>query len=365
MTATAGLRVKALTSSYGHGVRVLDDLALDVPEGELAAVLGPSGCGKTTLLRVVAGFLAPDSGEVAVGGRTVSGPGVHVPPERRGVGIVAQEGALFPHLSVARNVAFGLTGSARAERRSRTAEMLELVGLGDYGDRMPHELSGGQQQRVALARALAPRPALVLLDEPFNALDSGLRAGLRADIRGALRAAGATALLVTHDQEEALSSADRVAVIRDGRVVQSGTPQELYARPADPWVASFVGEAVLLPGTADGGRAVTALGAVALAAGAGPAAGAGTRGTVVLRPEQLRLSPAGTGAETGGPGAGPSRGRVTEVRFHGHDALVTVDVTGVGTVTVRAPGGTGAAPGDETTVHVTGEATFHPEGASA
>ncbi|MFF0446729.1 ABC transporter ATP-binding protein [Streptomyces sp. NPDC004609] len=357
MTATAGLRVSALTTSYGHGVRVLDDLALDVPDGELAAVLGPSGCGKTTLLRVIAGFVAPDAGEVVVGGRTVSGPGVHVPPERRGVGIVAQEGALFPHLSVARNVAFGLVGAGRAERRSRTAEMLELVGLGDYGDRMPHELSGGQQQRVALARALAPRPALVLLDEPFNALDSGLRAGLRADIRSALRAAGATALLVTHDQEEALSSADRVAVIRDGRVAQSGTPQELYARPADPWVASFVGEAVLLAGTADGGRAVTALGAVPLADGPGPAAGSGT---VVLRPEQLRLvSPTYADAPAATDSA---RGRVTEVRFHGHDALVTVDVTGVGAVTVRTTGGAGVAPGDETTVRITGEATFHLPG---
>ncbi|MGW4205532.1 ABC transporter ATP-binding protein [Streptomyces sp. NPDC004726] len=341
-----GLRVTAVTTSYGRGARVLDGLGLTVPEGELAAVLGPSGCGKTTLLRVIAGFLAPDSGEVVVGGRTVSGPGVQVPPERRGVGIVAQEGALFPHMSVARNVAFGLLGAGRAERRARTAEMLELVGLGDFGDRMPHELSGGQQQRVALARALAPRPALVLLDEPFNALDSGLRAGLRSDIRAALRAAGATALLVTHDQEEALSSADRVAVIRDGRVVQSGTPQELYARPADTWVASFVGEAVLLPGSADGARAKTALGTVRLVdAPAGD-------GTVVLRPEQLRLVPS-TDEEA-------ARGRVTEVRFHGHDALILVDVAAVGaTVTVRTSGPVGVAPGDETGVRVTGEATFH------
>ncbi|MQS36819.1 ABC transporter ATP-binding protein [Streptomyces katsurahamanus] len=345
-----GLRVTAVTSSYGHGVRVLDGLDLTVPDGELAAVLGPSGCGKTTLLRVIAGFAVPDAGEVVLGGRTVSGPGVHVPPERRGVGIVAQEGALFPHLSVARNVAFGLTGSGRAERRARTAEMLELVGLGGYGERMPHELSGGQQQRVALARALAPRPALVLLDEPFNALDSALRAGLRSDVRAALRAAGATALLVTHDQEEALSAADRVAVIRDGKVVQSGTPQELYARPTDPWVASFVGDAVLLAATAEGDRATTALGSLTLTT---PASAPG-EGTVVLRPEQLNLAPATEDA--------PARGRVTEVRYHGHDALILVDVpTAAAPVTVRTPGSAAVRPGDETGIRVTGPAVFHPK----
>ncbi|MFD7552531.1 ABC transporter ATP-binding protein [Streptomyces sp. NPDC059578] len=356
-----GLRITSVSSSYGPGDPVLDGVDLTVPEGEVAALLGPSGCGKTTLLRVIAGFLDPDAGEVSVGGRTVSGPGVRIPPQRRGIGLVAQEGALFPHLSVARNVAFGLRGAPRGERRSRTAEMLELVGLGDFGERMPHELSGGQQQRVALARALAPRPALVLLDEPFNALDSGLRAGLRSDVRTALRAAGATALLVTHDQEEALSSADRVAVLRAGRVVQCAPPEELYARPADPWVASFVGAAVRLPGTldavdADGagvgvGRAVTALGPVTVT---DPDAGAAERvGTVVLRPEHLRLVPS---AE-----AGPDTptGRVTEVRFHGHDALVLVAVAQTGTVTVRVPGPVTVRPGDVVGVRVAGNGTFH------
>ncbi|MFE3073605.1 ABC transporter ATP-binding protein [Streptomyces sp. NPDC059247] len=347
-----GLRITGVTSSYGRGNRVLDDLGLTVGEGELAAVLGPSGCGKTTLLRVIAGFVTPDAGEVVLGGRTISGPGVHVPPERRGVGIVAQEGALFPHLSVARNVAFGLVGAGRAERRARTAELLDLVGLGAYRDRMPHELSGGQQQRVALARALAPRPALVLLDEPFSALDSALRAGLRSDVRGALRAAGTTAVLVTHDQEEALSVADRVAVIRGGRVAQCGTPQELYAAPADPWVASFVGEAVLLPGSARAGTATTALGPVSLR-GAGPVRDG--EGTVVLRPEQLRLVAPDADAAV--------RGRVGEVRFHGHDALVLVEVGGAGTVTVRTPGPVEVRPGDEVGVRVTGAAAFHRDSA--
>ncbi|MEU3600370.1 ABC transporter ATP-binding protein [Streptomyces sp. NPDC006798] len=349
--APAGLRITAVTSSYGRGPgaqRVLDGLDLTVGPGELAAVLGPSGCGKTTLLRIVAGFIAPDSGEIALGDRIVSGPGVAVPPERRGIGIVAQEGALFPHLSVARNVAFGLTRTGRAERRSRAAGMLALVGLADYGDRMPHELSGGQQQRVALARALAPRPALVLLDEPFNALDSALRAGLRSDVRAALRASGTTAVLVTHDQEEALSCADRVAVIRDGRVAQSGTPHELYAAPADPWVASFVGEAVLLPATADGRTATTPLGEVAVPADASGA------GTVALRPEQLALVPV-SGATAGGRVVG----RVTEVRYHGHDTLTLLDVDGVGTVTARAPGAPVFHPGDEAGVVASGAATFH------
>ena len=202
-----------------------------MPSGSLAAVLGPSGCGKTTLLRIIAGFLRADAGTVTVGGRTLSGPGVHLPPERRRIGIVPQEGALFPHLSVARNISFGLTGLDRARSR-RTEEMLGLVGLAGYGDRMPHELSGGQQQRIALARALAPEPQLVLLDEPFNALDSALRAGVRADVRAALRATGATAVLVTHDQQDAFT-ADLVAVVRDGRVAQCDTPQELYRHPAD------------------------------------------------------------------------------------------------------------------------------------
>ncbi|NGO14747.1 ABC transporter ATP-binding protein, partial [Streptomyces sp. HC44] len=294
------LRVQGLTKSYGPGAPVLQQLDLTVPAGAVAAVLGPSGCGKTTLLRIIAGFLRADAGTVRVGDRVLTGPGVHLPPERRSVGIVPQEGALFPHLSVARNVAFGLTGVDRGERRRRTEEMLDLVGLAGYGDRMPHELSGGQQQRVALARALAPRPRLVLLDEPFNALDSALRAGVRADVRAALKATGATAVLVTHDQQEALSTADLVAVVRDGRVAQCATPQDLYRHPADPWVADFVGDAVLLPGTVDSdGTVATPLGAVPLSA---PPADL-RAGTVLLRPEQLRL----TGPST----EGAVRGTVT------------------------------------------------------
>nr|WP_151476625.1 ABC transporter ATP-binding protein [Streptomyces albicerus] len=344
------LHVEGLTKSYGAGEPVLRGLGLTVPAGALAAVLGPSGCGKTTLLRIVAGFLRADAGTVRVGDRVLTGPGTHLPPERRSVGIVPQEGALFPHLSVARNVAFGLTGVDRAERRRRTEDMLDLVGLAGYGDRMPHELSGGQQQRVALARALAPRPRLVLLDEPFNALDSALRAGVRADVRAALRATGATAVLVTHDQQEALSTADVVAVVRDGRVVQCATPQDLYRHPADPWVAGFVGDAVLLPAAVHAdGTARTALGSVPLAA---PSDGPRT-GTVLLRPEQLRLTGPGT--------TGAVRGTVTDVRFYGHDAMVTVSVDGHGDpVGIRVAGPLSVRPGEETGIRVVGEGSLHP-----
>jgi iron(III) transport system ATP-binding protein len=344
------LHVEGLTKSYGADEPVLRGLDLTVPSGALAAVLGPSGCGKTTMLRIVAGFLHGEAGTVRLGDRLLSGPGVHVSPERRRIGIVPQEGALFPHLSVARNVAFGLTRVERSERRRRTEDMLELVGLDGYGDRMPHELSGGQQQRIALARALAPSPQLVLLDEPFNALDSALRAGVRSDVRAALRATGATAILVTHDQQEALSTADLVAVVRDGRVAQCDTPQNLYRHPADPWIADFVGDAVLLPGTVDSdGTARTALGAVPLAT---PPDGL-RAGTVLLRPEQLRLTDAHA--------EGAVRGTVTDVCYYGHDAMVTVAVEGHDTsVDIRIAGRLSVRPGEETGIRVVGEGGLHP-----
>ncbi|MGW1888478.1 ABC transporter ATP-binding protein [Streptomyces sp. NPDC001970] len=342
------LHLAGVVKAYGPGATVLDGLDLSVPGGSLVAVLGPSGCGKTTLLRIIAGFLRADAGKVTVGGRTLSGPGVHLPPERRRIGIVPQEGALFPHLNVARNVAFGLTGAERGTRQPRVDEMLELVGLAGYGDRMPHELSGGQQQRVALARALAPEPQLVLLDEPFNALDSALRAGLRDDVRAALTATGATSVLVTHDQQEALSTADLVAVVRNGRVAQCAGPQEVYHRPADPWVAAFVGDAVIVQGTAQQDTATTPLGRVALAAPAG-----GLReGLVLLRPEQLQLTD---------PTSADTRGTVTDVRFFGHDAVVTVAVDGMDEpVDVRVPGPASVRPGGQTGIRVMGEATLHP-----
>ena len=257
MTGAASLSVSGLTKAFG-GAPVLAGLDLEVPAGSLTAVLGPSGCGKTTLLRLLAGFEHAEGGSVRLGDRVLCDPRTHLAPERRAIGFVAQEGALFPNLDVAANVGFGLP---RAQRRGdRVGELLELVGLAGMAERFPHQLSGGQQQRVALARALAPSPAVVLLDEPFDALDAGLRAQVRAEVRSALREAGATALLVTHDQEEALSLADVVAVMREGRIVQSADPQTLYRDPVDAEVALFVGEAVLLNAGLHGDHAETALG---------------------------------------------------------------------------------------------------------
>jgi iron(III) transport system ATP-binding protein len=239
------LTVQGLHKAYGSNP-VLTGLDLTVPAGSLTAILGPSGSGKTTLLRLLAGFDQADAGTVRIGGTIVDGPGEHVPPERRRIGYVPQEGSLFPHLTVAANVGFGLP--ARERRGPGVAGLLEAVGLAGLGKRYPHQLSGGQQQRVALARALAIEPALVLLDEPFASLDAHLRASVRADVQAIFRAAGTTAILVTHDQDEALSMADRVAVLRGGQIAQCAAPQDLYIRPADPQLARFIGEANLLDG---------------------------------------------------------------------------------------------------------------------
>jgi ABC-type Fe3+/spermidine/putrescine transport system ATPase subunit/ABC-type spermidine/putrescine transport system permease subunit II len=247
--AVGGLRCAGVSKAYGRR-QVLVDLDLEVEEGTLTAILGASGSGKTTLLRVLIGFIAADGGTVSIGGRTVAEAGrLHVPPDRRAVGYVAQEGALFPHLTVSENVGFGLP---RSERRggARIDEALELVGLDrSYAEREPQELSGGEQRRVALARALAPRPAVVLLDEPFSGLDASSRAETRAAVLGAMATAGATALLVTHDQAEALSMGHEVGLLRSGRLVQTAPETALYRAPADLDVARFVGEAVVVPGT--------------------------------------------------------------------------------------------------------------------
>jgi iron(III) transport system ATP-binding protein len=307
------LRMDGVVAGYG-GHPVLRGVDLEVPAGALLAVLGGSGSGKTTLLRAVAGFHRVEAGTVHLAGRLVAqarnGRVVDVPAERRRVGLVPQDGALFGHLTVAGNVGFGLDRGAR--RGPRVAEVLELVGLAGFERRTPAELSGGQQQRVALARALAPEPALVLLDEPFTALDAGLRAEVREQVRAALRAAGATAVLVTHDQQEALGAADVVAVLRDGRVVQAAPPRTLYAEPADLGVGTFVGEAVVLPAMVRGGRADTVLGTL-------PVSGPDGGGQVLLRPEQLVL---------GAPG--PVEATVVEVVFHGHDTTVHLALNGSG-----------------------------------
>ena len=291
---------------------VLTGVDLEVPAGSLTAILGPSGSGKTTLLRLLAGFERADAGAISIGDGLVDGPGVYVPPERRRIGYVPQEGSLFPHLTVAANVGFGL--SARERRGGRVASMLELVGLGGLGRRYPHQLSGGQQQRVALARALTIEPAVVLLDEPFASLDAHLRASVRADVQEIFRRAGTTAVLVTHDQDEALSVADRIAALRDGTIAQYATPEDLYSRPVDAGLARFVGDANLLEGVLNGGLVKTLLGNLPLDSAA---LGLGTAGqvTVLIRPERIELA-----AADGLPG------RVMSYGYHGHDAIVRVEL---------------------------------------
>jgi iron(III) transport system ATP-binding protein len=313
---------------------VLAGLDLDVPAGSFTAILGPSGSGKTTLLRLLAGFERVDAGSIAIGDRIVDGPGAgYVPPERRQIGYVPQEGALFPHLTVAANVGFGLP--ARERRGPRIDELLTAVGLTGLGGRYPHQLSGGQQQRVALARALAIRPEVVLLDEPFASLDAHMRASVRADVQRICREAGTTAILVTHDQDEALSMADRIAVLRDGKIVQFAAPQDLYTRPADADLARFVGDANLLDGqlaaaaAGPAGRASavdTILGRLPIESASLVAATAGPV-TVLVRPEQLEILP---GDPAGADGGQPDclAGHVVACEYYGHDAVVRVQPAG-------------------------------------
>lgn len=258
------LQIRNLSKTFKE-VQALYNIQLDLNEGEMLAVLGPSGCGKTTLLRSIAGFETPDSGAIDVGGNVVFDNTTNIKPEKRRIGYVPQDGVLFPHLTVAQNIAFGL--SRKEKRSSRIEEMLELVGMKGLGSRMPHQLSGGQQQRVALARALAPSPSLVLLDEPFSALDAGLRASLREDVKTTLKKLGTTAILVTHDQEEALSMADIVAVMRQGSCIQTADPISLYKYPADLHVAKFVGEATILKAEVFNGNIKSLFGNLPVASG--------------------------------------------------------------------------------------------------
>ena len=349
------IAVSAVSKAFGRS-SVLADLDLEVLDGSVVAVLGESGSGKTTLLRVIAGFERPDAGTVVLADDVVDSSHRFVPPEQRRIGYVAQEGNLFPHLTVARNVGFGLP---RIERRTgRVEELLELVGLAELGARYPHELSGGQQQRVALARALAPRPRVVLLDEPFSSLDAGMRASLRFDVMQILREQEVTTVLVTHDQQEALSTADFVGIIDGGRIRQFATPEALYRRPADPTIAQFLGEANIMDGNASDGIADTVLGRLHLATeGASPAGPA----VILVRPEQIVLSKRTSGeADDGAP-----RGRVVHREYYGHDCLVLVAVNGVEEpLRVRYPGPSPVKVGDEVSARVTGEAVAWPAAAS-
>jgi iron(III) transport system ATP-binding protein len=337
--------VRGLVKGFGTNP-VLQGLDLTVASGTITAILGSSGSGKTTLLRVLCGFERAEQGSIVLDDEVVDDRSHYVPPERRRIGYVPQDGNLFPHLTIAGNIRFGLPRGV--ESRSRVRDLLDMIGLADRARSYPHQLSGGQQQRVALARALAVHPRLVLLDEPFASLDAALRSSVRTEVIEILRKAGATALLVTHDQDEALSLSDAVAVLRGGVIAQLDTPHELYARPADPDLAGFVGEVNLIEGTVEGAHVLTALGRLVLdqsatVAPAGPV-------LVMVRPEQLVLR------RLEGQTAVAAAGTVLTQEFYGHDAIVRVSLNGAETpnLVVRVRGDSRWSTGGQVTASVEG-----------
>jgi len=320
------LEVQNLVRRFGNSL-ALDGASLDANAGEIVALLGPSGCGKTTTLRIVAGFEAADSGHVLLGGAEIG----RLPPHKRDIGLVFQDYALFPHMSVFDNVAYGLKrrGIAKAERAQTVGRVLETVRLSGYEARRPAQLSGGQQQRVALARALAIQPRLLLLDEPLSNLDAKLRGVLQTELREILARVGTTTLIVTHDQEEAMALADRIAVMRRGRTLQLGTPRQVYERPATRFVAEFLGKSLWFDGKLDGGQFVADAGIVLRCA---PAQLSAARYGLMLRPEALRLDTA-IGDGDGFPA------RVKSVRYRGHANLLELDIFGHATVSLELPHG--------------------------
>ncbi|HTN35062.1 MAG TPA: ABC transporter ATP-binding protein [Marinobacter sp.] len=331
------LNIRHLTKSF-NGQPVLQGINLDIPAGSIVALLGPSGCGKTTLLRLIGGFDRLDAGEISFDSRVVASPQSHVPPERRRIGYVPQEGTLFPHLSVTDNVAYGLSRSGR--QGQRVAEILALAGLSALGNRFPHELSGGQQQRAALARALAPEPEVILLDEPFNALDLGLRRQICDDVAAMLRREGATAILVTHDPVEAFAVADLVAVMHEGRIIQVDTPDNIYWQPASEHVARLTGRPIFIDGVFQHGSVLTSLGVLPVHPNYTRAAG---KASIMLRPEQITCGSNRNGAQA----------QVIERSFRGNHVLLTVCLQEQ-TLLLRSSSLSSPVPGDQVHLHVEG-----------
>ena len=315
----AGVRLSmsAVRKAY-DGAAALDDVSLELAAGEVTCLLGPSGCGKSTLLRIAAGVERLDRGAVRVDGRVVAGEGVHVPPEARHVGLVFQDFALFPHLTVAENVAFGLTG-APAARAERAGGLLDRVGLRGHAERYPHQLSGGEQQRVALARALAPRPRILLMDEPFSGLDNRLRDAVRDDTLDILKEEGAAVLLVTHEPDEAMRMADGIALMREGRIVQQGAPYHIYNNPADREAAGFFSDVNVIAATVADCQAETPFGRFLA-----PGIPDGTRIEIVIRPQHLKIDfdRKGQGPLPTPQDGVPARGQVARARFMGDQSIV-------------------------------------------
>jgi len=360
-TTDPHLDITDVTKNFG-AQSVLKGVNLSVAKGGTTAIVGPSGSGKTTLLRLIAGFEHPDTGSIGLNGRLVAGNGAWQPAHKRHVGYVAQDGALFPHLTVGQNIAFGLDHSAldggRRAVRDRVAELLEMVSLDPtMAKRRPHQLSGGQQQRIALARALARKPELMLLDEPFSALDAGLRVATRRAVANVLNETGVTTILVTHDQAEALSFADQVAIMRGGKLAQIGNPFVVYTRPADRATAEFLGDAVILDAWMEGSLATCSLGGIPVRRP--PAQGAVQ---LMLRPEQIRIAP-----------DGPIRGVVVDTDYFGPETTVRIRLApkssadsdhrfpgGGEIITIRHWNASITKPGTELCLRVVGEGVAFP-----
>jgi iron(III) transport system ATP-binding protein len=311
------LEITGLTRAFG-GRPVVDGVSLSVAPGQVTCLLGPSGCGKSTTLRMIAGVERADAGTVAIDGRLVAGPGLHLPPEARGVGLMFQDFALFPHLTVAQNVAFGLSGD-KAARARRVAELLERVNLPDFGPKHPHELSGGEQQRVALARALAPRPRVMLMDEPFSGLDNRLRDGIRDVTLDILKEEGAGVVLVTHEPDEAMRMADEIALMRGGHIVQMGAPYNVYNAPVDRAAAAFFSDINVIRGVSRGALTATPFGDFLT-----PGHADGAEVEIVIRPQHLKIDfdRAGRGPNPTPQDGTPARGTVQRARYLGRESLV-------------------------------------------
>ena len=328
------LEVGHLTRAFG-GRPVVDDVALRVAAGQVTCLLGPSGCGKSTTLRIIAGVERADAGEVRIDGQPMAGPGLHLPPERRGVGMMFQDFALFPHLNVAANVAFGLTGD-RAAKARRVGELLERVNLSGFGTKHPHELSGGEQQRVALARALAPRPKVMLMDEPFSGLDNRLRDGIRDTTLEILKEEGTAVVLVTHEPDEAMRMADEIALMRSGRIVQQGAPYNVYNAPVDKAAAAFFSDVNVIRGVSKGALTATPFGDFLT-----PGHADGAPVEIVIRPQHLKIDfdRAGRGPNPTPMDGTPARGTVGRARFLGRESLVEFRMEFDGSVlTASVPG---------------------------